>query len=82
MELILLHNFRAGEFRSATLMYRKSRSINDLIQDFEKGTGGTCEFSGSSDLIDNWFFSRMREEFYGLGKCKSGLTKWCGGKYL
>lgn len=68
LELISLHNFCAGKFRSAVLMYRKSISINDLIQEFEKGPGGLCEVSGSPDLIDNWFFSRMREEFYGLGK--------------
>lgn len=68
LEFISLHKFYAGQFRLAVLMYRKSRSINDLIQEFEKGTGGRARFSGSPDLIDNCFFSRMREEFYGLGK--------------
>jgi hypothetical protein len=41
---ISLHKFYAGQFSLAVLLYRKSRSINDLIQKFEKGTGGRARF--------------------------------------
>jgi len=44
LEFISHHKFYAGQFRLAVLLYRKFRSINDLTQEFEKGTGGRARF--------------------------------------